>query len=255
MTTQPAGKLAAKLAEVMAAVERIPKNGHNSFHHYDYATEADIVAAVRQELAARQVMLFPAITGSSREPVGDKGSVLTHLLMEFTFVDGESGEQITRPWLGAGTDKEDKGAYKAMTGGEKYFLLKTFLIPTGDDPENESDGTATGARQTTRDPEPRRQAAATAPRAATPAPRSGEIRVTTVRVAKNGTNAKGPWTLYAVKFSDGREGTTFSKSLYESAQVAAREGFPVDVSIDTKGNLVTMTAVYQLQEELETELG
>jgi hypothetical protein len=249
MTTQPAGKLAAKLAEVMAAVDRVPKNGHNTHFNYDYATEADIAAAVRQELAKRHIMILPSVVSHDRQ--GD----LTTLGMEFLIVDGESGESFSRPWLGSGSDKQDKGAYKAMTGGEKTFLLKMFLIPTGDDPENESDGTATGARQTTRDPEPRRQAAATAPRAATPAPRSGEIRVTTVRVAKNGTNAKGPWTLYAVKFSDGREGTTFSKSLYESAQVAAREGFPVDVSIDTKGNLVTMTAVYQLQEELETELG
>jgi len=131
--------LVAKLAAVMAAVERIPKRGRNAFHGYDYATEADIVSAIRGELASRQVILLPAITGAAREPVGDpeKRMVLTSLTMEFTFSDGESGETITRPWLGCGTDKEDKGAYKAMTGGEKYFLLKTFLMPTGDDPEQD----------------------------------------------------------------------------------------------------------------------
>lgn len=127
--------LIAKLAAVMQAIERIPKRGRNDFHKYDYATEADIVSAIRSELATRQVMLVPAITGMQRDPVGEKGSVLTTLTMEMTFHDGESGETLMRPWLGAGTDKEDKGAYKAMTGGEKYFLLKTFLIPTGDDPE------------------------------------------------------------------------------------------------------------------------
>jgi hypothetical protein len=135
--SESSGSLVKKLAEVMAAVERIPKRGRNDFHKYDYATEADIAATVRKELADRQVMLIPAITGMQRDPVGEKGSVLTTLTMEFTFIDGESGEKITRPWLGAGTDKEDKGAYKAMTGGEKYFLLKTFLMPTGDDPERE----------------------------------------------------------------------------------------------------------------------
>lgn len=129
--------LVMKLAEVMAVVERIPKRGRNAFHGYDYATEADIVTAIRSELASRHVMVFPAITGTTREAVGEKGQVLTQLTMEFTFMDGESGATITRPWLGAGTDKEDKGAYKAMTGGEKYFLLKTFLIPTGDDPERQ----------------------------------------------------------------------------------------------------------------------
>lgn len=127
--------LVKKLAEVMQAVERVPKRGRNEFHKYDYATEADIVAVVRLELARRGVMLFPAIVGESRVPVGDKGSVLTALDMEFEFVDGVTGETIKKSWKGYGTDKEDKGGYKAMTGGEKYFLLKTFLMPTGDDPE------------------------------------------------------------------------------------------------------------------------
>lgn len=127
--------LISKLAAVMATVERIPKRGRNEFHKYDYATEADIAATVRQELAARHVMLIPSIVGEQRHPVGEKGSVLTVLEMEMEFIDGESGESLKKPWRGYGTDKEDKGGYKAMTGGEKYFLLKTFLMPTGDDPE------------------------------------------------------------------------------------------------------------------------
>jgi hypothetical protein len=129
--------LVVKLAEVMAAVERIPKRGRNEFHKYDYATEADIASTVRAELAKRGVMLIPSIVGEQRHPVGEKGSVLTVLEMEMEFLDGESSQSIKKPWRGYGTDKEDKGGYKAMTGGEKYFLLKTFLMPTGDDPEQD----------------------------------------------------------------------------------------------------------------------
>lgn len=131
--------LVTKLAEVMAAVERVAKRGHNDFHQYDYATEADIAAAIRGELAARNIMLIPGVDRHEREKVGEKGTVLTTLGMTFTFLDGDSGEVITRPWLGSGSDKDDKGAYKAMTGGEKTFLLKTFLIPTGNDPERDTD--------------------------------------------------------------------------------------------------------------------
>lgn len=137
-TTGAATKsLTVKLSEVMAAVERVPKRGRNDFHKYDYATEADIAAVVRAELSVRHVMLIPAIVGESRHPVGEKGSVLTVLEMEMEFLDGDSGESIKKSWRGYGTDKEDKGGYKAMTGGEKYFLLKTFLMPTGDDPEQD----------------------------------------------------------------------------------------------------------------------
>jgi hypothetical protein len=121
----------------MAAVERIPKNGRNEFHKYDYATEADIVAAIRGELASRGVMLIPSIVDEQRHPVGEKGSVLTVLSMQMEFRDADSNESIVKPWRGYGTDKEDKGGYKAMTGGEKYYMLKTFLIPTGDDPESD----------------------------------------------------------------------------------------------------------------------
>ncbi len=117
--SDPKRTLATKLAAVMQAVERIPKNGRNEFHRYDYATEADIVTAIRGELAQRNVMLLPSVTGEARHSVGEKGSVLTVLEMEMEFIDGDSGESIKKSWRGYGTDKEDKGGYKAMTGGGK----------------------------------------------------------------------------------------------------------------------------------------
>jgi hypothetical protein len=124
--------LIRKLAEVMAEVERIPKSGRNEFHKYDYATEADIVAAVRKLLAERHVMILPGLHEAHRE------GTLTTALMTFTLCDGESGEERTFQWAGTGDDKGDKGLYKAITGGLKYFLLKTFLMPTGDDPEGDT---------------------------------------------------------------------------------------------------------------------
>lgn len=129
--------LIQKLSKVMSAVERVPKRGRNEFHKYDYATESDIVATVRSEFSKQQIIMFPSVVGESRHPVGDKGMVLTSLDMKFSFFDGESGENLEFEWKGYGTDKEDKGGYKAMTGGLKYFLLKTFLMPTGDDPEED----------------------------------------------------------------------------------------------------------------------
>jgi hypothetical protein len=57
--------------------------------------------------------------------------------MTFTWYDTETGESLVVEWAGSGSDKGDKGLYKAMTGAEKYVLLKTFLVPTGDDPEAE----------------------------------------------------------------------------------------------------------------------
>ena len=237
--------LALKLIEIMESVERIPKNGWNNFHNYAYATEADIADALRSELSSRKVLLLPSVTGSERDFVGDKGRVLTHLAMEFTFMDAETGETITRQWFGSGTDSEDKGTYKAMTGGEKYFLLKTFLVPTGDDPEaGEGEGQqppgnrATGQQRPPQAP-PKRQAP-TPPQGAAS---SGGLRVTEARVAKTGKNAKGPWAFHVVKFSDGREGTTFSTTLYGKALGAYNNGLAVDVHLDRKGDIVSLEPV------------
>lgn len=135
----PMRTLASKLAEVMAAVGRIPKRGYNDHFKYKFATESDVADRIRRELAERNVILIPAVTECVRHEMGKTSSgavkALTELKMTFTFRDGDSGESITTPWLGSGIDTEDKGVPKAMTSGEKYFLLKMFLIPTGDDPD------------------------------------------------------------------------------------------------------------------------
>jgi hypothetical protein len=126
---KPTAGLYAKLAEVMALVGRIEKRGYNDFHKYNYATESDIVEAVRMGLAERSVMIIPSVREVRHE------GTLTTALMVFTLVDGGTGECAHHDWAGTGDDKGDKGLYKAMTGALKYFLLKTFLMPTGDDPE------------------------------------------------------------------------------------------------------------------------
>jgi hypothetical protein len=125
----PARRLVAKLAAIMKQVGRVPKRGHNKHFDYRFATEVDVSAALQTRLADAGIMVIPGITGHRRE------GKLTAIDMTFTFIDSESGEEIVTPWAGHGEDSSDKGMPKAITGALKYFLLKTFLVPTGDDPE------------------------------------------------------------------------------------------------------------------------
>jgi hypothetical protein len=130
--------LYAKLAQVMAEIGYVEKRGHNSFHGYKYVTEADLVDAVRSKLAARNIVVIPSLTGIDERAIKTakgKDSTITTARIAFTFCDGDSGQTHTAEWAGAGDDPADKGLYKAMTGAAKYFLMKSFLIPTGDDPE------------------------------------------------------------------------------------------------------------------------
>lgn len=142
MTETQGGKksLAAKLAEIVTETHHVAKRGRNEFHKYDYVTESDVLDAVRHGLASRRIMIVPRITGSTvveKERQGKASEYITTVQMTFAILDGDSNEVLECPWIGCGQDSGDKGPYKALTGGYKYFLLKLFMIPTGDDPEKD----------------------------------------------------------------------------------------------------------------------
>jgi len=142
-------QLFKSISEVMAVVDRIPKNGFNDFHKYHFATEADVSDALRKELASRDVAVFVSnrIVGVKEwlTPRG-KPTLLTNVECEVTFACGKSGATFSVTATGTGDDPSDKGTYKAITGAVKYALLKTFLVPTGDDPENDQVSSDGGGR-------------------------------------------------------------------------------------------------------------
>ncbi len=129
-----------KLVEVMASVDRVAKNGTNVSQGYKYAQASDIYDAVRGELARRFVLPCPNPTKwEFSERKTNAGGTLTMCTVQGTldFVDAETGEIMSRPMFGQGSDSLDKASYKAMTGAMKNAIVNQFLIPTGDDPENE----------------------------------------------------------------------------------------------------------------------
>lgn len=135
VTKPPGTGLVAKLAWVMAGIKHVPKRGHNSFHNYDYATEADIADAVREGLAEQGVMIIPNVESLSWRDVETKSGKQPIATMHVRFKVTDGSEVLEFVMVGEGQDGGDKATYKAMTGAQKYMLLKLFLISTGDDPE------------------------------------------------------------------------------------------------------------------------
>ena len=129
-------KLLKKLHNIMVAIESIPKNGYNSAQNYDYATEADVLEAFRKELIKEQIFITSSLIGENSKPEGY--GILTTVSMTYIIYDLESDETLTVDFAGQGMDGGDKGIYKAYTGANKYFLLKTFWLPTYEDPENDN---------------------------------------------------------------------------------------------------------------------
>jgi hypothetical protein len=154
--------LIGKLALITGLVGEVKKTGVNKFHGYTYARESDLVEAIRPLMAELGIWLWSSliwtdndqVVGHQRVKIGDNAEVdsLTILMVGFSFYDADGNHTDTQVFPGYGDDTGDKGAYKALTGAEKYFLMKTFLVSTGDDPEadNRADDRAAARDAATR---------------------------------------------------------------------------------------------------------
>jgi len=132
--------LRQKLAVVRRRIAYVQKRGHNELLNYSYVTAADIAGAVGDILAELGVVVVPWLESITYEPArtGRMGTERgACVVMTYSFVDVDTGEEITVKVAGEGLDPGDKAPYKAMTGALKYALLQSFLLATGDDLEDE----------------------------------------------------------------------------------------------------------------------
>lgn len=149
--------LHAKLAEVMAGADRIPKNGtYSGQGSFKYVLVGDAADAIRKALGERGVSMLPSAVEvvSEAEHATKSGGTMTTITIRttWTLVDGESGETATIQSIGTGADAGDKASPKAQTNAMKYALLMGFLLSTGDDPE-QSDSSDRRSRSVARDEE------------------------------------------------------------------------------------------------------
>ena len=130
--------LLQKLVEVRRRIGDVQKRGHNERSNYSYVTAADIAGPVGDILAELGVVVIPSLEEISYEPAsGRREATPMARVIAYTFSDVDSGEEVVATAAGQGLDAGDKAPYKAMTGALKYALLQTFLLATGDDPEDE----------------------------------------------------------------------------------------------------------------------
>lgn len=139
-----------KLALITGLVGQVKKSGRNTFHNYTYARESDLVEAIRPLLSELGLWVHWTLHSDpekgiihhqrvslSKKKDGDtyEAESLTVVSALFRFIDADGVESLPQLMMGYGDDNSDKGLYKALTGMEKYFLFKSFLVATGDDPE------------------------------------------------------------------------------------------------------------------------
>lgn len=131
-----------KISAIQGEVGWVEKSGRNEMQKYNYVAAVDVFDRVRTLCVKYGVVIEPKMTGK---------------LVQLTYGAGKT----TQAWEGLGVflvrnsdnpsefyeasvpgyafDSGDKAAWKGHTGVLKYLCISLFLIPTGDDPEADTE--------------------------------------------------------------------------------------------------------------------
>lgn len=129
-------KFFSKLSRITGSVRNIKKDATNKFHKYDYVSADGVLQTIAPLMAEENIAL---ISETLEVGIDDKVYMPKY---RFTFVCGDTGYMLPCDWYGETVHTTNKGARddkalnKSATIAQKYFLLKTFLIATGDDPDS-----------------------------------------------------------------------------------------------------------------------
>ena len=120
-----------KILDIMESVQRLQKDDRVQFGNTNYKalSEEKVTTIMRAEMLKHKMVVFPIKQEWSRT------GQITHVDVTYKMVDTESGEEIEIVSCGDGADSQDKGSGKAMTYAFKYMWLRTFALPTGEDPD------------------------------------------------------------------------------------------------------------------------
>lgn len=136
-----------KLLEVRKAIPYLQKESQGQ--QYKYTGSSQVLAAVRKKLDDLGLLLITRVVGHQlhsetveymdRDKPKKTTTYFTELELEMEWVNVENPtETIKIPFYAQGVDiAGEKGVGKALTYGEKYFMLKEFNIATDkDDPDS-----------------------------------------------------------------------------------------------------------------------
>lgn len=130
-----------KINEVMKNIEYLTKDDKVEFGttKYKAISEEKVTTAVREQLVKQGIVIIPIQQESeNKELTRTEKSVnmLTSVHTRYRIQNIDNvNDFIEVESNGTGVDTQDKGVGKAMTYAYKYMLLRTFAIPTGEDPD------------------------------------------------------------------------------------------------------------------------
>lgn len=147
--------IVVRIAAVMADCRMVEKSATNEQQGYTFAPEGEIVEMLRQLMAAAGIVLHADLEQVERYAVQFKNSqgsgVTVHVRYTLT---GPLDSMPSCSWQGDATDNADKALPKALTAAKKSFLVHTFLLSTGSDPDAGGELSAPARRPPPQPPAP-----------------------------------------------------------------------------------------------------
>lgn len=145
-----------RIAAVMADVEYLKKDDTVGSGNYGYRaiSEEKVTESVRAALIKHGLVILPISQEHTQVDHVRDGKIIplttVNVIYKIVNIDQpEDYEELASS--GTGVDPQDKGVGKAMTYAYKYMLLRTFAIPTGEDPDkihnNDLEAQQTKAKQ------------------------------------------------------------------------------------------------------------
>lgn len=121
-----------KMQAIMDDVKYLAKDDQVAFGNTKYKalSEEKVTSIMRAQMVKHKLLVFPV------EMTASRAGQISHVDVRYRIVNVEAPEEfIEVVSCGDGADSQDKGAGKAMTYAYKYMWLRTFGIPTGEDPD------------------------------------------------------------------------------------------------------------------------
>lgn len=110
---------------------------------YKAVGEADVLKAVKELEFKYRVYSYPisrevleSTMYTTTNEYGEKNNIFSRIKTIYRFVNIDKPEEyIETTTFAEGIDTQDKGSGKAMTYSDKYALMKSYKIITGEDPD------------------------------------------------------------------------------------------------------------------------
>ncbi len=133
----------AKLHKIQKEVRGLSKD--KSSHNFEYVTGNKLLSFIKPLMDKHGLILKQEVMSIENERMDykvwnkydkvfkDKSEILSKVMMQFTWIDIETGEKDVNSFGANGQNDWEKGLGSALTYAERYFILKYFHIATDED--------------------------------------------------------------------------------------------------------------------------